>query len=114
MSITLGELIKNKRNELGLTIIEAAKRVDVSKMTFVRLEKDETENIRFHNIVNVANNLNIDFFRILQANKKVLLNFEFESALKTVKRFYYKGELLQNSKLEQLIEENMDDLKSAV
>lgn len=112
MAITLGQLIKNKRSELGLSIIEAAKKIDVSKMTYVRLEKDETENIRFNNIVNIANNLNLDLFRIMKALKLNLICIDLETVFCSVKRTYYKNELIDNNKLKVLIEKNIEDLKS--
>lgn len=36
MAITLGQLIKNKRSELGSSIIEAAKKIDVSEWKMFR------------------------------------------------------------------------------
>lgn len=112
MAITLGQMIKNKRNELGLSIVEAAKKIDVSKMTYVRLENDKTENISIINIVNVANSLNLDLFRMLKALNINLKCHEIETVFSYVRRIYYQGELLDNKKLEELIRTNLEELKS--
>ena len=108
--MTLGELLKEGRKEKGLTAQEAADRIKVSKMTYIRLETDQTRLISFDNIINITNNLEIDFFKIIQSLGKIIINLDLITASKVARRIRYKNNTLNSTKLEKLIEENMKDL----
>lgn len=107
----LGELLEDIRKEKGLTLEEAAKRIDVSKMTYIRLEKDSTKKIEIGHIFNITNYLEVDFFKIAKALGKGLINIDIKSASKGSRRLLYNNTLINNEKLEKLIEENIEYLK---
>ena len=107
----LGELIKEGRKKMGLTMDEAAERIKVSKMTYIRLEADKTRIIPFDNIISIANNLEIDFFKMLKAYGKDLINLDIKNASKVSRRLQYKSITISNAKLEKLIQENINNLR---
>ena len=63
----IGDLIKKKRKEAGLTQDELAKRLDVTKSTLSKWESGRIHNMRRDNIVSLSNALRISPIDLLNA-----------------------------------------------
>lgn len=108
---TLGEIITEGRKERGLTLEEASERVNISRTTYARLEADKSKLISLDNFLDISNGLEIDLFKMIKAYGKKIRIMQIKSALKISKLLYYENHLIDSSKLEQLIKQNIDYLK---
>lgn len=63
----IGDLIKKKRRDAGLTQDELAKRLDVTKSTLSKWESGRIQNMRRDNIVSLSNALRISPIDLLNA-----------------------------------------------
>lgn len=107
---TLGQVVLENRGNLGLNIIEAAERIGVSRTTFARIEGDSTKLITIDIFINLCNNLEIDFFKMLEAYKMRLYKIDIENLIQKNGRLYFKKSQLNKEKLVRLINENLKDL----
>lgn len=64
--MTFSELIKNRRNELGLTLEEVAQAVGVKKSTILRWERGEIDNPRRDRIALLASILQLPPVSLVQ------------------------------------------------
>lgn len=62
--IQLGNLIVERRNEIGITAVELALRTDIDKSNMCRIEKGR-QNLSFINLVKIANALDISVSELL-------------------------------------------------
>lgn len=108
---TLGEVISEGRKEKGLDIQEASERLKVSRTTLARLEANHTKLISFDNLLDISNVLEVDFFKMIQVHGRKLINVQLESLFKVAKRIYFEDTLIDSSKLEELIKDNIEELK---
>lgn len=107
---TLGKVIEKGRISKGLTLEEAAKRANISRMTLSRLEKNQTENIKIENLINISNFLEIDFLEMIKGWELQIYVVEIESILKLCRIINYKGRKIDITKLEELINQNLDKI----
>ena len=82
----IGDLIKKKRKEAGLTQDELAKRLDVTKSTLSKWESSRIHNMRRDNIVSLSNALCISPIDLLNAaeqknEKKAVIDIDDEPVL---------------------------------
>jgi transcriptional regulator with XRE-family HTH domain len=108
---TLGEVISDGRKEKGLNVQEASERLKISRTTLARLEADNTKLISFDNLVDIANKLEIDFFKMIQGRGKTLINVQLKSLLKIGRRICFEETFIDSSKLEELIKTNLEHLQ---
>lgn len=107
---SLGETIQDVRKAKGLTVRDAANRLNISRMTLARLEADQTQLISVDNLISIANDLEVDFFRMLAAYGRKLVSAELEQCMRVSKRLTWKGRAVDRDKLLQLIQEHEEDL----
>lgn len=82
----IGDLIKKKRRDAGLTQDELAKRLDVTKSTLSKWESGRIQNMRRDNIVSLSNALRISPIDLLNAakqknEKKAVIDIDDEPVL---------------------------------
>ena len=82
----IGDLIKKKRRDAGLTQDELAKRLDVTKRTLSKWESGRIQDMRRDNIVSLSNALRISPIDLLNAaeqknEKKAVIDIDDEPVL---------------------------------
>lgn len=108
---SLGKAVTEVRNKKGLTVVEAADRLKMSRMTLHRIESDAIKQLPINHIVEIANVLEADFFTLMSADGFKLIAADLAELLKFSRRITYKGKVLNKEKLEKLIKENLASLQ---
>lgn len=85
----IGEIIQNRRKELGMTLKELANRVGVSEGTISRWESGEIKNMRRDNIANLAAALNLPPTTFLDENSDE--NYYINKDARDLAEFLFKN-----------------------
>ena len=88
---TLGQVVLEGRGNSGLNILEAAERIGVSRTTYARIENNSIRLITIDIFINLSNNLEIDFFKMLEAYKMRLNKIDIENLIHKSGRLYFKN-----------------------
>lgn len=73
--MTIQNLIKNRRNELGLTLLDIANACGVSEATVSRWESGDIVNMKRSRIAQLAKVLNVSPFLLIHDDYDVLINY---------------------------------------
>lgn len=105
---TIGSVIRKKRVEKKLNLLDASKKLKISRSTLKRLEEDETQFISILSLIDISNNLDIDFFEMLNSYGCKLNTIDLNWVLKCGKSIVFNNNSLSRTKIKELITNNLE------
>lgn len=107
---TIGQILKNARQQKGLTAVEAARRSGLTRMTYARIENDQVKTIDLHAVEKIVNATDLDPFLLFHSAKIKFDFVSFEMLIKVVRRLTYRGKEIDTDKLIELLKDNLNNI----